>query len=320
MLTEAALAVLDALTTGREATPATLARETEYSQDHLYDVLDALLAEGLLTETRETHNQRRVRVTDHPVVEAYRHLGSSLNHVEWPAVLSPATLRVCWYLDEPRRVTTIADRLNITRQAVTTTLSPLKHRAMLAPAGPEYALVPDLHPLLNFARATAIHSHRSRVREIAPSATVEWCDPRRALVRVHTSDDTAALQSAAEWRLTGLARFRDYGLGFYLAGEPAFWYAPTEDVTPAEVVCHTLSLDSDARRASYAMLLIEKTGLDQSTVVETARWYDLAAEFAVLYRALEDDHATANETETAIELSIPSDTEYGALKEQYGVP
>jgi len=315
MLTKAGLAVLDTLSAGGEATPDELAEETEYSQHHIYDVLDSLLADGLLTEVRGSKNRRHVRVTDHPVVESYRDLRSKLGHVDWADLLSPATLRVCWYLDEPRRVTEIADRLNITRQGVHNALSPLKHRAMLSPSGPEYALSDDLSSLLTFAREVVIHDHRSRVREIAPSANIEWCDPKRALVRVQRSDDASALESAADWQMTGLARFKEYGLQFFLAGEPAFWYAPDEDLTPSEVVCHTLVLDSGSRRISYSMLLIEKMNLDQDTLTETASWYDLETAVAAMYRPLHGEFEVAED----LPVFLPSESEFIALKEQYGV-
>ncbi|WP_277543742.1 helix-turn-helix domain-containing protein [Haloarcula laminariae] len=315
MLTTAGLAVIDTLSGGREATPAELATETEYSQNHIYEVLDALLEAGLLTETRGSKNRRIVQVTDHPVIESYRNLRSKLGHVEWTEILAPATLRVCWYLDEPRRVAAIADRLNITRQGVHNALSPLKNRAMLSPSGPEYALTDDLSPLLTFAREVVTHEHRSRVREIAPSATVEWCDPKRALVRVQTSEDTTALKSAAAWRITGLARFQEYGLQFFLAGEPAFWYAPDEDLTPSEVVCHTLVLDSGSRRVSYSMLLIEKLDIDQDTLTEAATWYDLETAVAAMYRPLRGEFEVADD----LPVFLPSESEFTALKEQYGV-
>jgi DNA-binding MarR family transcriptional regulator len=315
MLTKASLALIDALSTGREATPEELAAETGYSQDHIYDLLDELRSDGLLTETRGSKNRRMVRVTDHPVVESYRDLRSTLGHVDWTEILSPATLRVCWYLDEPRRVTEIADRLDVTRQGVHNALSPLKHRAMLSPSGPEYALTDDLSPLLRFTREVVTHEHRSRVRELASSATVEWCDPKRALVRVQTSADATALESAADWRVTGLARFQAYGLQFFLAAEPAFWYAPDEDLTPSEVVCHTLALDSGSRRVSYSMLLIEKLDLDQDTLTETATWYDLEATVAAMYRPLQGEFEVADDAP----VSLPSESEFTALKEQYGV-
>jgi len=315
MLSKAGLAVIDALSTGREVTVAELSTETGHSRAHLYDVLDELLATGLLTEVRGSNNQRRVRVTDHQVVEAYRNLRSKLGHVDWVELLSPATLRVCWFLDEPRRATEIAVRLDITRQGVHNAMTPLKHRAMLSPSGPEYALSSDLLPLLTFARATVRHDHRIRVREIAPSATVEWCDPKRALVRVQTSDDTTALQASSGWELTGLARFQEYGLQFFLAGEPAFWYARDEELTPAEVVCHTLVLDNDSRRISYAMLLIEELNIDRSRLIETARWYNLETAVDSMYRHLREGFETSDDPS----ISLPSESEYTALKEQYGV-
>ncbi|WP_254544810.1 MarR family transcriptional regulator [Halomarina pelagica] len=315
MLTKAGLAVIDALSTGRDATAAELATDTGYSQIHLYDVLDELLEAGLLVERRGPNNQRQVHVADHSVVEAYRSLQAELGHVEWADLLSPATLRVCWYLDEPRSVSEIAARLDITRQGVHKALSPLKHRAMLSPSGPEYALSEDLSPLLAFAHAVVRHEHRSRVRALAPSSTVEWCDPKRALVRVQTATDTDALESASDWQLTGLARFAAYGLQFFLAGEPAFWYAPNEELTPAEVVCHTLVLDSGSRRVSYAMLLIEKLDIDQETLTETATWYDLESAVAAMYRPLEGEFDASEESPVI----LPSEAEFTALKEQYEV-
>lgn len=315
MISTAGLAVIDALSTGREATPADLTTEIEYSQAHIYEVLDDLLDAGLLVERRGPNNQRHVRVADHPVIEAYRTLQSELSHVEWADLLSPATLRVCWFLDEPHRVTDIAERLNITRQGVHKALSPLKDRAMLGPSGPEYAVSENLSPLLAFAQAVVTHEHRLRARESAPSATVEWCDPKRALVRVQTTEDTDALLDAPDWQVTGLGRFEEYDLQFFLAGEPAFWYAPDTELTPADVVCHTLVFDSGSRRVSYAMLLIEKLDIDQATLTDTATWYDLESTVAAMYQALQGGVEDSDE----IPLVLPSESEFMALKEQYGV-
>jgi len=132
---------------------------------------------------------------------------------------------------------------------------------------------------------------------------------------VQTSADTEALLEDSDWRLTGLGRFEEYGLQFFLAGEPAFWYAPDEELTSAEVVCHTLVLDSGSRRVSYSMLLIEKLEIDQETLTATAKWYDLETTVAAIYRPL---HREFNNSED-LPVSLPSESEYIALKEQYGV-
>jgi len=315
MISKAGLAVLDALSTGREATPAELATETGCSRAHLYEVLDEMLEEGILAEARGSHNQRRVRAAEHPVTEAYRTLGAEFSHVDWTEVLSPATLRVCWYLDRPRHVAEIADRLGITRQGVHSALAPLKYRGILSRSDPKYTLREELSPLLTFARTIVQHEHRSRVREIAPSATIVWCDPKRALVRVQTSADTEALQAASDWEMTGLARYAEYGLQFFLAGEPPFWYAPDEELIPAEIVCHTLRLDSGSRRVSYSMLLIETLDIDRETIADIAQWYDLKSTVEALYRPLQGDFDDTDE----LPVIVPSESEYMALKEQYGV-
>jgi hypothetical protein len=186
---------------------------------------------------------------------------------------------------------------------------------MLSPSGPKYALSEDLSPLLTFARSVVQHEHRSRVRGLAPSATVEWCDPKRALVRVQTAEDTDALEAATDWQLTGLARFAEYGLQFFLAGEPAFWYAPDEELTPVHVVCHTLVLESGSRRVSYAMLLIENLDIDQKTLTETAQWYGLESTVTAMYRPLHKEFDVSED----LPVVLPSEAEFMALKDQYGV-
>lgn len=126
MLSRGALTIVDTLITGREATPEELATDTGYTRDHIYHLLDELIDAGLLRETRRHHNQRVVQITEHPVIEQYRELTAEFSHVDWPELLTPATMRVCWYLDEPHRITSIADRLGISRQSVHKALSPLK--------------------------------------------------------------------------------------------------------------------------------------------------------------------------------------------------
>lgn len=315
MLTKAGLAVIDALVTGREATAAELSTDTGYSKAYLKAVLDELIDADLLAKGSSQDDQRWVRLAVHPVAEAYRTLQMELGHVEWVDRLSPATLRVCWYLDEPRRVSEIAARLNVTRQSVHNALRPLKYRAMLSPAGPEYALNDDLNPLLVFAQAVVEHEHRTRVRALAPSAIVKWCDPKRALVRLQTAADTEALDATTDWQLTGLVGFAEYGLQFFLGSEPLFWYEPETELTPVDMVCHSLLLDSGTRSISYAMLLIEVQDIAQETLMEAAEWYDLESEVTAIYQALEGEF-DASEDST---VTLPSEAEFVALKDQYGV-
>lgn len=187
---------------------------------------------------------------------------------------------------------------------------------MLDPAGPEYALADNLTPLLDFVRAVVAHDHRQRVREVAPSAALVWCDPLRALVRPTDPADTEALQDAPDWTVTGVAKYQEFGLQFFLAGEPIFWHAPDDAVSPAGVVCHSLLIEQDVRRVSYAMLLIEHADIGKETLITNARWYELDDEVTAMYRALSGETASPEEPSA---VPLPSETEYKALEDQYGV-
>lgn len=104
-------------------------------------------------------------------------------------------------------------------------------------------------------------------------------------------------------------------LQFSLAGEPAFWYAPEETLTPAEIVCHTLALDSGSRRVSYSLLLIEAEAIAQQELMNVAAWYELSDTISEMYRYL----AGEDESGAAGGVHLPSRTGYEALKKQYGV-
>lgn len=132
---------------------------------------------------------------------------------------------------------------------------------------------------------------------------------------MQTTEDTGTLLDRPDWQVTGLGRFEEYGLRFFLAGEPAFWYAPDEELTPADVVCHTLVRNSESRRVSYAMLLIEKLDIDQETLTDTATWYDLESTIAAMYQALQEGVEDSDE----LPVVLPSESEFMPLEEQYGV-
>jgi len=115
--------------------------------------------------------------------------------------------------------------------------------------------------------------------------------------------------------MTGLAPFHTYDLQFFLAGEPAFWYAPDDQLTPADIVCHTLVLEAGSRRVSYAMLLIEQEQISEAELIETAMWYGIEEEIERMYRFIKGNFDATDDGEP----SIPNSREYAALKDQYGV-
>lgn len=313
MLTKGAISVLETLTTRADATPSEIAKQTRYHRSYIYEVLDALQAAGIITERREAHNQRRVTLSNDAVSDTYKQLRHAYAHVDWPELLSPSSLRVCWYLDEPRRIAWIAAELGLTPQRVTEILQPFKRRGMLDPDGPDYALVEELVPLLEFARAVVKRTHQLRADEVAPTGTIVWLDPRRILLQPHSEADREALRDHDDWELTGLARHREYGLEFHLPREPLFWYDPVSGFSRADLVCHTLLSGADTRHTGFAMLLVEAAEIAPEVLVETARRYDLGEDVESLTLAVREGLEALPETTR----SFPVADEYAEWRQLY---
>lgn len=306
LMTPTALGVVDHLVYHSEATVDDLAAVIEQPTSTIHDTLDALGSYGLVSVTRDDDEQLTT-LADHHVAHAYADLVIQYGHVDWPEFLTPPIIRVCWFLDDHRRATDIADRLGIADRRVHDAIQPLKHRAMLDPAAPEYALADDLQPLHAFAAALVAHAHRQRFHDAAPTARLRWSDPVHALSRAVTPDDTDALIEDDDWHLTGIAAYRDHGLQFYLAGEPAFWYGDAPD--GAELVAHTLALDTDARHAGYAMLLIAHLDLDADRLRDAARPFGVSDHIDAMLAALDGDYDA--------DRPLPSPTEFDELRNQY---
>jgi acyl-coenzyme A synthetase/AMP-(fatty) acid ligase len=61
--------------------------------------------------------------------------------------------------------------------------------------------------------------------------------------------------------------------------------------------------------------LIEKLNIEQESLTEMATWYDLEKAVAAMYQCLHDEFKGSDD----VSIFLPSESEFSALKEQYGV-
>ena len=313
MVSGSTVAVLHHVATG--PTPTTirdLITDTGYSKKQLYRAVDALTVTDDVNETRGVNNRKELHPGNGRLMTAYNRLLATVGHVDWGDLLTPTLLRVAWFLDTPTRIRTIANRLNVTPQAVYSSLDPLTGRAMLNPSGPEYALADTLTPVHAVADAATWHTHRVRVENLAPSAVIEWYDPVHCLVRPQSLDDTTGFDDADNWHETGLTAFTDYDLQFFTHHEPVFWYSEHGPPGPEEIACHAIRSDPGPRHVSYAMLLIDTLDLDHDAVKQHAVKYDLEPVVDAMLTALtQDDWQPRGK--------LPGPREYEQLKYQYEI-
>jgi len=312
MVSGSTIAVLHHVATS--PTPTTirdLINDTGYSEKQLYRAVDALTVTGDVTETCGVNNRKELQLGNGRFMTAYKRLIANVGHVHWDDLLTPTVLRVAWFLDTPTKIRTIADRLDVTPQAVYSALDPLTGRAMLT-SGPEYALTDNLKPLYAVADAAAWHTHRVCVENLASRAVIDWYAPIHCLVRPQTPDDTTVFDDADNWHVTGLTAFTDYDLQFFTHHEPLFWYSEHGPPAPEEIACHTILSDPGPRHVSYAMLLTETLDLDHDVMKQHADKYDLEPVVDAMLTALTQD-------DWKLRGKLPGPREYEQLKHQYGV-
>jgi len=315
MLTEADLRLLTTLHSPTTITD--LSEEAGYSSGYVSERVSHL-EEYDLVATARRNRSKEVRVLHTPVLEAYRDLSTDHPHIDFPSLVSPSMLRVCWFLDTPTTVSTIESRLTLRRRRIYQLLDELQSRGLITKHNNQYVLTDDVDGLARFAQTVIEYDHQHRAETLLPAATVVWSAPHEALI---TSRDTSAatvhetFKDEADWQLTGLARFADYDLEFFTAGPPSYFYSEIRDtLTPSDLIAHTLLRDADTRNLSYCALLLIATDSQFDDLRSVASYYDIETTVDALLRFVETHGDTREE-----DIQLPDWTEMTSLATQYGV-
>jgi len=140
----------------------------------------------------------------------------------------------------------------------------------------------DFDRLHEFARELAHHLHRQRLESVAPKGTILWEDHDKFLAQTETEIDAEGFHE------TGLARFAAFDLQFLLTDHRYYLYSEhVEEISSAELCCHTLLIDDDSRYRSYCLLLLSHVDVDEDDLRERAAKYGLEDEIDALLQYLE---------------------------------
>ena len=314
MLTEADLRILAALRSPMSITE--LSDSTNLSQSYISERVSHLEDWELVTTTR--NRSKNVRALHTPVLEAYRDLTTAHPHIDFPSLISPSILRVCWFLDIPTAVRDIDPRLTLRRRRIYQLLTQLQTRGLITKHDDQYVLTDDLIELAQFAQTVVKYQQQHRARTHLSTATVVWSAPQEALIT--TTDEPAEtvqeiFEEKEDWYMTGLPRFADYGLEFFTAGPPPYFYSDVRDVlTPVDFILHTLLLDADTRNLSYCALLLIAADVSFDDLRSTATYYDVVDTADALITFVETQGDIRQE-----DVQLPDWGEMRSLASQYGV-
>lgn len=315
MLAEADLRILAAVRSPTSITE--LSERTEYSLSYLSERVSHL-EEWDLVATTNHNRSKNIRALHTPVFEAYRDLSAKHPHIDFPSLISPSLLRVCWFLDRETPVGEMLPRLLIGKRRIYQLLEQLQSRGFITKNDNRYVFTNDLEDLAHFAQTVTKYEHQRRAETLVATATVVWSAPHEALITTpDESPDTVqeTFDNEENWQMTGLPRFADYGLEFFPAAPPPFFYSGIRDaLTPGDFIAHTLLLDADPRNLSYSALLLIAADVPFDELRSTAWYYDIEATVDALITFVETHGGTRHD-----DVPLPDWGEMTSLASQYGV-
>lgn len=176
----------------------------------------------------------------------------------------------------------MADRSDNYRNTVNRVLKRIRDRGLVGTDDGHYDFNADFNRLHAFARELAHHLHRQRLEAVASKGTILWEDYDEFLAQAETEIDAEGFHE------TGLARFAAFDLQFLLTDHRYYLYSETlDEVSPAELCCHTLLIDNGSRHRSYCLLLLSHVDVDEDDLREQAVKYGLEDEIDALLQYLE---------------------------------
>lgn len=274
---------------------STLADQLEWSQGHTSRVVGELESYGYV-HTKETGREKLVSLSDIEPVEQLESLLTEYSHMDLPGLIAGSGLPILYYLDERRTAAELAERSGVSRATVYRRLEEFQRVGVVGKSKSQYRLNDPFTALASIARGLAHHTHRQEAEKHTSGLNFYWESHDEYLFACDTEI------TADGFYETGPARFGDFGIP--LLTRDRRHYFRTErfaEITPAELVCHTLLIDDSSRYRTYCMLLIQKQSIDRAQLRKCAEQYlpepaiDLEAIIDELFQYLETGGETAHE-------------------------
>lgn len=254
-------------------------------------------------------NQTIAKPVDTRCVEVLQSLTKSNPHVDFPDLLTSSMLNVLYYLNSEEfwTATELTEHTGHARATIYRNLRTLTNRAMATKKHSQYRLREAFNELHLFAYELRHHVHRVQIKQDVGGGTIVWESHDEFLVRTETDVDDP------NYHRTGLDAFAGYGLQFFTTSEQYYLYSEDRDsLTPEDLVCHLLLIESDSRHRKYALLLAAETGLTDDDLEEPGKYYGIEDTVMPLVEFLRTDgEATSEQT--------PRWEEFESLASEYEV-
>jgi DNA-binding MarR family transcriptional regulator len=322
---KAELRTLEVLVT--EKSVSELSEDLEYSLSYTSEVVSELEEKGLL-DTRKEGRTRLVSLSESKATELYRKLVQSHSHVDWAELLSGKAVEILYYLDEPVSASELSENMDTHRVTVHRILDKFLKRGIVRKQDSQYRLNENFLIVNEFSKEYFHQIHREITSSNllitdtgenslsnltsqdvekygSESYDILWENPYTFLL---STNDSLCTENP-DFHLTGPELFREYGIELITTDRRYYFYSEDiDEVSPQELVCHTLLIDDGTRYRTYCLLLIEKKGIHEE-VLEASERYGIEDLVDSLIRYLEGKDIT----------EMPERTEFESTAREYGV-
>jgi DNA-binding transcriptional ArsR family regulator len=257
-LTKSALQIFLALETG--ATSYTrLIEETGLARSTVSREVTRLSELGLVGKRRDGGGIV-VEPQATALVESLGQTRESVPHIDLAEFLTPARLRILWFLSAPRTVSDITPFVEVSQRRVRQVLTTLRRRQMATETDRGVQLRLEYESLQQFAATVFSEFRAAEIRSVSPDATTLWSSPNETLYTTPKPLDDVP-ENTFE---TGLRAFSRWGLTFRSSAGPMYYETSLDGLSEPsveKVIAHTLVRRADGRRLAYCTVLLAEAVL-----------------------------------------------------------
>ena len=265
MLTSKELKLLLLIMDG-EKTITTLSKEMNLSIYRTSTLTGKLAKKGLITITKNGKYKIISLSSTKPAI-LLKKVKNKYNHIPLQKILTGNNLKLLSILKPEllQNTKTLMLKTNLSKSSLYHAINNLSNYGIIKKVSSNYSLIEKYALFHEFSREYIILQNHIKGREFSPDAAIIWNGVEEFIL------STKTYKTGDNFQLTGLSKFKDYGLSLIGKGIYYYYYSKKKDkLTIEDIIIHSIVIDYAPRTILYVivLLLFHKNKIDEKKVFD----------------------------------------------------